>query len=325
MKRKYAVLLSGAAALGLVTGILMGRAIFSTGENDRTEVTTVSTEQESGEAQQTEEAGQKEEEKQKAEEQQSAQMRQNMLLIYDIEDGYMQVPYLSGLPAHTYDWNDLYEKDGFKYYIDEAGRVSRTGIDVSYFQDNIDWTKVKNAGVDFVMLRLGFRGYGEEGKLVVDEKFHQYIKEAQDAGLDTGVYFFSQAVNVEEAIEEAEFVHQECKEYELTCPVAFDTEKIKNDAARTDDLNPDELTDITIAFCEKIKEYGYEPMIYANAKWLTTKLQLEHLTDYPVWYADYQANPLYPYSFEMWQYTERGQVDGIEGNVDLNIWFPTND
>lgn len=159
-------------------------------------------------------------------------------------------------------------------------------------------------------------------KLVVDEKFHQYIQEAQAAGLDTGVYFFSQAVSEEEAREEADFVYQECKEYELTCPVAFDTEKIKGDAARTDNIKPEELTDITIAFCEKIKEYGYEPMIYANAKWLTTKLQLERLGDYSIWYADYQENPLYPYTFEMWQYTETGQVDGIEGNVDLNIWFP---
>lgn len=313
MKRKYAVLLSGVAVLALVTGILMGKAIFSTKENMRTEATAVSAKQEVTEENATE--------RQSAKELQTTEEQQKMLLIYDIEDGYMQVPYFNNVPYHTYDWNNLHEKNGFRYYIDSEGKVSRIGIDVSYFQDNIDWTKVKNAGVDFVILRLGFRGYSEEGKLVVDEKFHQYIKEAQAVGLDTGVYFFSQAVNEKEAIEEAEFVYQECKDYELTGPVAFDTEKIKGDTARTDNLKPEELTDITIAFCEKIKEYGYEPMIYANAKWLTTKLQLERLIDYPVWYADYQENPLYPYSFEMWQYTESGQIDGIEGNVDFNIWF----
>lgn len=306
MKRKYAVLLSGVAVLALVTGILMGREIFFTEEKQKTEATAG--------------VGKEEVSEENTKDQPTSQ-EQQMLLIYDIEDGYMQVPYLNNVPNHTYDWNNLHEKNGFKYYIDGEGKVSRIGIDVSYFQDKIDWTKVKNAGVNFVMLRMGFRGYSEEGKLVVDEKFHQYIKEAQAAGLDTGVYFFSQAVNEEEAIEEAEFVYQECKAYELTCPVAFDTEKIKGDTARTDNLKPEELTDITIAFCEKIKEYGYEPMIYANAKWLTTKLQLERLTDYPVWYADYQENPLYPYSFEMWQYTESGQIDGIEGNVDFNIWF----
>lgn len=318
MKRKYAVLLSGVAVLALVTGILMGREIFSKEEKQKTEATAGLGKQEVSEEntkdQKTSQEGQ-------TTESQPTSQEQQMLLIYDIEDGYMQVPYLNNVPNHTYDWNNLHEKNGFKYYIDGEGKVSRIGIDVSYFQDKIDWTKVKNAGVNFVMLRMGFRGYSEEGKLVVDEKFHQYIKEAQAAGLDTGVYFFSQAVNEEEAIEEAEFVYQECKDYELTCPVAFDTEKIKGDTARTDNLKPEELTDITIAFCEKIKEYGYEPMIYANAKWLTTKLQLERLTDYPVWYADYQENPLYPYSFEMWQYTESGQIDGIEGNVDFNIWF----
>lgn len=310
MKKKYTVLMSGVTLLALITGIFMGKAIFSKEAGKQAEEIIVSSPVETG-GNPTE----------KTEKQKEAS---GTLMIYDIEDGYMQVPYLANVPNHTYDWNNLHEKNGFKYYIDGEGNLSRIGIDVSYFQENIDWTKVKNAGIDFVMLRLGFRGYSEEGKLVVDEKFHQYMKEAQAAGLDTGIYFFSQAVSEEEAREEAEFVYQECKNYTLACPIAFDTEKIKGDTARTDNLKPEELTDITIAFCEKIKEYGYEPMIYANAKWLTTKLQLECLTDYSVWYADYQENPLYPYTFEMWQYTETGRVDGIEGNVDLNIWFPQN-
>lgn len=318
MRKKYAVLISSAALLALVTGIFMGKEMFSTKENTQAQVPATSSQSDATKG--VEEQGTENLSDDKI---QNLKDQQNdMLLIYDIEDGYMQVPHLHSLPNHTYDWNNLHGEKGLQYYIDEKGNVSRIGIDVSYFQDNIDWSKVKNAGIDFVMLRMGFRGYSEEGKLVVDEKFHQYMKEAQAAGLDTGVYFFSQAVNEEEAKEEAEFVHQECKDYKLTCPVAFDTEKIKGDTARTDQLKPEEFTDITIAFCEKIKEYGYEPIIYANAKWLTTKLQLERLTDYPVWYADYQKTPLYPYPFEMWQYTETGQIDGIEGNVDLNIWFP---
>lgn len=312
MKKKYAALMSIVALLALATGIFMGKEIFSKEEMQTEEKavlpTEMTTKTEEKPTEKKEEAG-----------------TADTLLIYDIEDGYMQVPYLANVSNHTYDWNNLHEKNGLKYYIDGEGNVSRIGIDVSYFQDNIDWAKVKNSGIDFVMLRLGFRGYSEEGKLVVDEKFHQYMQEAQTAGLDVGVYFFSQAVNEDEAREEADFVYQECKNYTLTCPVAFDTEKIKTDTARTDHLKPEELTDITIAFCEKIKEYGYEPMIYANAKWLTTKLQLERLNDYQVWYADYQETPLYPYDFEMWQYTESGQIDGIEGNVDLNIWFSKED
>lgn len=302
MRKKYAVVLTIVAVLTLVAGIFIGKEFFSEKEEKQENIQETNLPQEENEPEIAE--------------------QQELLMIYDIEDGYMQVPYLTNVSKHSYDWNNIREQNGFKYYVDEEGNTSRVGIDVSYFQNNIDWEKVKNSGIDFVMLRLGFRGYSGEGKLVVDEKFHQYMKEAQAAGLDTGVYFFSQAITEEEAREEAEFVYQQCKDYELACPVVFDTEKIKGDVARTDDLQPEQLTNITIAFCEKIKEYGYEPMIYANAKWLTTKLQLERLSDYSVWYADYQENPLYPYTFEMWQYTESGQVDGIEGNVDINIWFP---
>lgn len=311
MKKKHEVLVIGVVLAmvfsALAVGMFIGRKVLPP-EKDVQKKQTVVSEQETA--------------KEEIREQEELQAAPDKLLIYDIEDGYMQVPYLEDVPKHNYDWNNIQEKKGLKYYRDEAGNTSRIGIDISYFQDSVDWEKVRNAGVDFVILRMGFRGYSEAGNLVVDEKFHQYIREAQAAGLDTGVYFFSQAINEEEAVEEAEFVYRQCKDYELACPVVFDTEKIKGDAARTDMLQPEELTDITIAFCEKIKEHGGEPMIYANAKWLTTKLQLERLTDYPVWYADYQEKPLYPYEFEMWQYTESGQIDGIEGNVDFNIWFP---
>lgn len=305
MKKKYVVWIPVVVVLALAAGIFIGKEFFSEREEKKEKAIVVQEQTDTKEINQ-----------------QKVTEEQELLLIYDIEDGYMQVPYLSDVPKHNYDWNNIQEKNGFKYYVDEEGNTSKVGIDVSYFQNNIDWEKVKNSGVDFVMLRLGFRGYSGEGKLVVDEKFHQYIQEAQTAGLDTGVYFFSQAITEDEAREEAQFVYEQCKDYELACPVVFDTEKIKGDTARTDELQPEQLTNITIAFCEKIKEYGYEPMIYANAKWLTTKLQLERLLDYSVWYADYQENPLYPYTFEMWQYTESGQVDGIEGNVDINIWFP---
>lgn len=299
MKKRYAVFATSVAVLFLIVGILIGKEVFSVKEKEQAEPVAVQKQEEKGDIQE-----------------------QQLLTIYDIEDGYMQVPYLYNVSNHTYDWNNLHEKDGLKYYIDGEGNISKTGIDVSYFQNDINWEKVKDAGIDFVMIRMGFRGYSKEGKLVVDEKFHQYIEGAQAAGLDTGIYFFSQAVNKEEATAEADFVYQECKKYNLSYPIVFDTEKIKGDTARTDGLKPDELTEITIAFCEKIKEYGYEPMIYANAKWLTTKLQLERLGEYKVWYADYQENPLYPYQFQMWQYTETGIIDGVEGNVDINIWFP---
>lgn len=305
MKKRYGIFVSGVTVLALVTGIFMGKEMYSQDKKQTAETVTLP-------------VPEKEAEDLKQEE----KKQQKILTIYDIEDGYMQVPFLEQVKKHSYDWSNIHEKDGLKYYIDQAGNVSKAGIDVSYFQGNINWDKVKASGVEFVMLRVGYRGYSQEGKLVVDEKFHQYMQEAQAAGLDTGVYFFSQALNKEEAIEEAAFVAEQCGDYELNCPVVFDTEKIKEDTGRTDGQKPEELTEITIAFCEKIKEYGYEPMIYANAKWLTTKLLLDQLKEYPVWYADYQEQPLYPYEFQMWQYTETGRVDGIEGDVDINIWFP---
>lgn len=305
MKKRYGVFVSSAAVLALATGIFMGKEIFSPDKKETVEPVI-----------------QPEAETKTEAPRQNAQGQQKILTIYDIEDGYMQVPYLEKVKKHSYDWSKLHEKDGLKYYIDGAGNVSKAGIDVSYFQENIDWDKVKASGIEFAMLRAGYRGYSPEGKLVVDEKFHQYMQEAQAAGLSAGVYFFSQAVNKEEAVEEAVFVAEQCRDYKLDLPVVFDTEKIKEDTGRTDGLKPEELTEITIAFCEKIKEYGYEPMIYANAKWLTTKLLLERLAGYQFWYADYQEQPLYPYDFQMWQYTETGRVDGIEGNVDINIWFP---
>lgn len=313
MKKGFRMLMSGVVLLTLLFGILLGKLFFSSKDEDKQIASSVEKTEVEKEEDKKSEAGT---------EKSTQQDPKGSIEIYDIEDGYMQVPHLPELAHHTYQWSNLHEEGGFNYYIDEGGARSKIGIDVSYFQESIDWERVKASGIEFVMLRMGYRGYGGDGALVVDEKFHQYITEAQAAGLDTGIYFFSQAISQQEALEEAAFVYRECKEYELKYPVVFDTEKIKGEAARTDGLTPAELTDITKAFCSRIKQYGYEPMIYANAKWLTTKLELERLKEYKVWYADYQREPLYPYDFTMWQYTEEGKVDGIEGNVDLNIWFP---
>ena len=323
MKKKTAVVCGTAAVvLALGAGIFIGKTAFS-GENPESTIQEKVTEDAEKSTAEPEDAEKGTAEPEGAAEEENPEKDvQSQVMIYDVEDGYMQVPLLSGVPKHTYDFSRLTEQDGKKYYVDEEGNRSRIGIDVSYFQNEIDFKKVKESGIEFVILRLGYRGYGGEGKLVVDERFHSYMQAAKEAGLATGVYFFSQAINIEEAREEAEFVRQQCEGYEIDGPMVFDTEKIKNDTARTDGLTPGQLTDITLAFCEKVKEYGYEPMIYANAKWLTTKLELDRLLDYEVWYADYQETPLYPYEFAMWQYREDGQVDGIEGMVDMNIWFP---
>ncbi len=208
--------------------------------------------------------------------------------------------------------------DGEIQYQENGKTVSEKGIDVSRYQGEIDWEKVAADGVKFAFLRVGFRGYGT-GAIVLDENFEANIKGATDAGIKVGVYFFSQAVNTKEAVEEAEFVLEHIKGYELDYPVVFDTEDIVNEDSRTEGLTPEELTDITVAFCEAVEKAGHTPMIYANLRWFTMSLDMTKLEKYDKWYAYYDSQMYFPYKIRIWQYSESGQVDGINGNVDLNI------
>ena len=251
------------------------------------------------------------------------ELPKNTYEFVDVEGNSYEAELLENVPLHKYDYSRIIDENGFKYYLDkEENKISRLGIDVSEYQPEVDWTKVKEAGADFVMIRLGFRGYGEAGNLAEDKMFKKHIEEAQKAGLDVGVYFFSQAINDEEALEEAEFVLERIKDYEMTCPVAYDVEEIKFDESRTDSLDAEQFTRNCKIFCEKIKEAGYDTMIYANMKWLAFTLDMEELAVYDKWYADYEIVPQNPYEIAMWQYTETGKIPGIEGNVDLNVWFP---
>ena len=225
---------------------------------------------------------------------------------------------LEAIPKHEYH-RDSFLKDGNLLKYQDEAYTSRIGIDVSKYQSGIDWDQVKAQGIDFVFIRIGFRGYGEAGTINADPSFEEHIKGAQAAGLDVGVYFFSQAVNEEEAVEEAEFVIARLKDYELQMPVVYDPETIKDAAARTDDVSGEQFTANTIAFCNTIRENGYEPMVYSNMLWEAFELDLSRMPEIPIWYADYEPYPQTPYHFEIWQYSEKGQIDGIEGAVDLNL------
>lgn len=218
-------------------------------------------------------------------------------------------------------YNDsFFTRSGSYLSYEEPLYTSRNGIDVSQYQGEIDWEKVAAAGYEFAFLRLGFRGYGEDGSLNVDETFVQNITNAQAAGIDVGVYFFAQAVNEEEAVEEAEFVLEQLEGYSLELPVVYDPETISGDEdARTDNVTGEQFTKNTIAFCERIEEAGFESMVYANMLWEAFELDLTELEDIPIWYADYEDTPQTPYYFEFWQYSEEGTVDGIDGAVDLDI------
>lgn len=204
-------------------------------------------------------------------------------------------------------------------YVGDERYTYRLGVDVSHHQGAINWEKVKAAGYDFAFLRIGYRGYGEEGNICVDREFANNIRNAQAAGIEVGVYFFAQAINEEEAREEAQFVLANLEGYQLQLPVVYDPESILDAEARTDDVSGEQFTKNTIAFCEMLEEAGYEPMIYSNMLWQAYELDLAQLGEYPIWYADYELKPQTPYQFEFWQYSNEGSVEGISGVVDLNI------
>ncbi|WP_338321131.1 GH25 family lysozyme [Treponema saccharophilum] len=155
----------------------------------------------------------------------------------------------------------------------------------------------------------------------IDENFHENVKNAIEAGFDVGVYVYSQAINEEEALEEAELVLNEIKDYEITLPIVYDPESVGWDTARTDDVQPSVFNNNTIVFCEKIREAGYEPMIYANHIWEAFILDMGRLRDYKFWYADYEDSPQLPYDFEFWQYTSTMKVNGINKECDADIWI----
>ena len=224
------------------------------------------------------------------------------------------------LARHGYDFTKLVKQAEFMKYYEDGEEISFVGVDLSKYQEYVDFAKLKKAGIDFCILRVGARGYGT-GQLVLDSYFQENIKRATDAGLDIGVYFFSQAVTIEEAKEEANMVLEYIEDYDVNYPVVFDMEYVQNDTARVEQLSKEEKTLITQAFLEAVELEGYTPMIYGKKEWLLTKIDLGKLVGYDIWLADYSDIPDYPYQFSMWQYTNQGKVDGVSGKVDLNISF----
>ena len=195
-----------------------------------------------------------------------------------------------------------------------------TGIDVSEHQYDIDWKKVAADGVDFAMIRVGYRG-STAGGIYTDEYFERNIQGALSAGVKVGVYFFSQAIDEREAAEEAAFVLEKIKPYTISMPVVFDWEIVGGSDARTYTVSRQALVRATRAFCGAVKDAGYEPMLYFTRYLGYRKYILRELADYGFWYAEYEERPRIAFDFDMWQYSEKGAVEGIEGDVDLNLYF----
>lgn len=211
-------------------------------------------------------------------------------------------------------------ENGRYEYVEEGQTVSYMGIDVSKHQGEIDWEKVAADGVDFAFIRVGIRGYGT-GRIVEDEYFEENIKGALQNGIKVGVYFFSQAITEEEAVEEAEFVLERIAPYRVECPVVFDVEKLSDSSARMNALTAEERTAVTLAFLQTIEKEGYKTMIYHNMETSTVLLNLDQLEQYDKWFAYYNDDFYYPYQYKVWQYSESGSVDGISAAVDLDIAF----
>ena len=242
------------------------------------------------------------------------------ILMHDSTYGEIFEPVYQDVPASTLDLNNLVMRNGYAYYSENGEVISTTGIDVSEYQGEIDWEQVKQAGIDFAFIRVGYRTYGD-GIITYDSAFQRNIEGAQEAGIKVGAYFYSQATNADEAVEEADAVIDALAEYDITYPVVYDWELVYHDNARTDDVSVEALADCCVSFCERVKDSGYTPMIYQNTGTATHKLDLPRIKDYDFWLAEYGDQPSYYYDFKIWQYSNTGSIPGVEGEVDLNICF----
>ena len=236
----------------------------------------------------------------------------------------LYLPEYKKIPKHTYNFDeDHYYQDekGFRYVKDDDGKIiSRMGIDVSKHKAAIDWKKVKDSGIEFAIIRVGFRGPGE-GTLEPDEYAKANIEGALANGLDVGVYFYSQAITEAEAIAEADYVLNFVKDFPINWPIVFDTEYYEREGARGNTTSREQRTAVAKAFLDHIKDAGYQAMLYSSTRWSILNVNRDELADYPFWFAFYGDKPTYRYDFNIWQYTSEGTVPGVKGNCDLDLWL----
>ena len=215
---------------------------------------------------------------------------------------------------------ELSDEGRIKYIGDSDDIKITRGIDISRTQGDIDFYKVKSEGIDFVMIRVGLRG-SVEGRILEDDYFKTNVTDALKADLKVGVYFYSQAINTEEAVEEAEYVIKQIANYDITYPVAIDLEQTTSTDARTSKLTKKDYSAISAAFCDRISEEGYTPIIMGAIRTFIDFLEPESLGKYPIWVSYYDFPQYYPYEYRMWQYSRNGRVDGVNTDVNLNVYI----
>lgn len=242
--------------------------------------------------------------------------------ISDSVMGDIELQTVKGAEINTKTQDNLKtDENGIPAYYQDGTKISHLGIDLSEFQGEVDFEKVKESGVEFVMLRIGGRYYGTDGGLYEDKAFDTYYEQAKAAGLKVGAYFFSQAASVEDAKEEAQYSVSKLNGRKLDYPIAFDWENIGDDEARTDNVTGDQLTLIAEAFCDTVISAGFKAIVYSNTAQMFVMYDFETMKDYDFWLADYREFPTMYYNYDMWQYSTDGSVSGIEGKVDMNLCF----
>ncbi len=235
------------------------------------------------------------------------------------EEWVLISPYLK---KNTYDFTKMEDKAGLKRYVKNGRKTSYVGVDISKHTGKIYFPSLKAAGVDYVMIRLGSRGYST-GQITLDENFKENIEGAIEAQLDVGIYFYSQAISQDEAVQEANFVVQNLEPYRthVKYPVAFNMGFVSNDKSRIEGLSREDKTAVTVSFLDAVRAAGYVPMVYGDKEWLLKEVDLAKLQDYDVWLSQEEEIPDYPYRYAMWQYNTDGVLNGIDGGADLNICF----
>ncbi len=243
----------------------------------------------------------------------------NTAKVNDMYEGDMTIPYYD-IRTSNYNPEDFEEKNGVVTYAGD----SFVGINVSQKAGEIDWNAVAESGVEFAMIRVGYRG-NDKGRISLDSNFEANITGAAEAGLPVGVYFYSKAVTDTEAEEEANFVLEQIRPYQMTYPVAIFWEYDRKDSGEVDEksrtvrCNGDQVTGFIQTFLKKIKTVGYKTAFYADKKMGYESLDLSRLTDHDMWYAEYQPAPSFYYDYKMWQYTKDGEVPGISKPVPITI------
>lgn len=252
----------------------------------------------------------------------SATSAGEVVTINDSVMGDIEIQTVKGAEVNTYTADNLVtDENGIPAYYENGQKISHLGIDLSEFQGDVDFAAMKEAGVEFVMLRIGGRYYGDDGVLYTDNSFDTNYEKAKAAGLKVGAYFFSQAISAEDAKQEANYTLEKLNKRALDYPIGFDWENIQEEAARTDKVTGDQLTDIAEAFCDTVTDAGYKAIVYSNTSQMLIMYDFETMKDYDFWLADYREFPTMYYKFDMWQYSKDGKIAGVEGTVDMNISF----